>query len=258
MSSPIETFVSALEGKGRKPKNGAAHCPAHADKSPSLTFSEGDDGRVLVNCFAGCTTNAVVDALGLEMRDLFPAKNIRHTNPPKSQWISITPVPDTAPTPSPHPRLGMTTDRHVYLDTKGRLLGFEARWDFDNGKTFRPLTFGRMSNEDPSRARWGWRSWSGLAPIYGLNRLAKRPDAPVLVVEGEKTTDAARGLFRDYVAITSPGGSKQAAKADWSPLRGRKVVIWPDQDEPGRKYADDVVRLAMDAGAESVAVVEVP
>jgi protein tyrosine phosphatase len=49
-----------------------AKCPAHQDNSPSLSISEGYDGRVLVHCFAGCTHTAVLAALGLRSSDLFP------------------------------------------------------------------------------------------------------------------------------------------------------------------------------------------
>ena len=47
-------------------------CPNHDDRARSLSLRLGDDGRLLVNCFAGCRTTAVVAALGLELRDLFP------------------------------------------------------------------------------------------------------------------------------------------------------------------------------------------
>ena len=81
------------------------------------------------------------------------------------------------------------------------------------------------------------------APIYGLDRLAQRPTDPVLVVEGEKSADAAGKIFPDHVVTTSPFGAKSANKADWTPLHGRTVVIWPDNDTPGAKYAADVARL---------------
>ncbi len=53
------------------------------------------------------------------------------------------------------------------------------------------------------------------------------------VSEGEKAADTAQRIFPDHVAVTSPGGAKAAGKADWGPLAGRRVVIWPDNDEPG-------------------------
>jgi len=48
-----------------------ALCPAHDDTEPSLSVSEGDDRRALLNCFAGCSTQTVVEELGLKMSDLF-------------------------------------------------------------------------------------------------------------------------------------------------------------------------------------------
>jgi len=51
-----------------------AECPAHQDKEPSLSITTGDDGRVLVKCFAGCSTEAIVEAIGIEMKDLFPPR----------------------------------------------------------------------------------------------------------------------------------------------------------------------------------------
>ena len=69
--SPAEHLVDRLSAK----RNGAgwiAKCPAHDDRQPSLSINEGADGRVLLKCFAGCTTENIVAAIGLTMRDLFP------------------------------------------------------------------------------------------------------------------------------------------------------------------------------------------
>lgn len=49
-------------------------CPAHKDRSPSLSVSEGADGRALVHCFAGCTVGEICSALNLTVRDLFPGR----------------------------------------------------------------------------------------------------------------------------------------------------------------------------------------
>ena len=71
--TPVENLISRLEVvKGR---NGAwtARCPAHADKSPSLAVREGEDGRVLLHCFGGCSTSDVLGSIGMDMSDLFPA-----------------------------------------------------------------------------------------------------------------------------------------------------------------------------------------
>ena len=67
-----------------------------------------------------------------------------------------------------------------------------------------------------------------------------------------------RSGFEDHVVITSPGGSKAARKADWSSVASRRVVIWPDADDPGVRYADDVADMVRRAGAASVHVVKLP
>ena len=75
----VEDFLSRLEKVKRTGKGSwLACCPAHADKSPSLSVGVGDDGRILIRCFAECGAHAVVGALGLELADLFPEKAIEH------------------------------------------------------------------------------------------------------------------------------------------------------------------------------------
>ena len=81
---------------------------------------------------------------------------------------------------------------------------------------------------------------------------------PVLIVEGEKAADAAADRLPGFVAMTWPGGAKAVSKADWSPLAGRRVVVWPDADEPGVKAAADVAKACRAAGAASVAIVSLP
>jgi hypothetical protein len=79
--TPVEVMLSRLQKvKGR---NGSwtACCPAHNDKGPSLAIREADDGRVLLHCFAGCETLSVVQALGMDMTDLFPPDNKRRDYP---------------------------------------------------------------------------------------------------------------------------------------------------------------------------------
>ncbi|HEX8875271.1 MAG TPA: DUF3987 domain-containing protein [Phycisphaerales bacterium] len=91
-------------------------------------------------------------------------------------------------------------------------------------------------------------------PLYGLPDLLATPaGSRMYVTEGEKAADAARAV--GLTATTSPHGSRSANKADWSPLAGREIVILPDRDDAGEKYAEDVARLATAAGAKSVRVV---
>lgn len=72
MTDPLDLLLSRLQGVKQQGERHVACCPAHQDKSPSLSLSRGKDGRALVHCYAGCETRDVLAAVGLEMRDLFP------------------------------------------------------------------------------------------------------------------------------------------------------------------------------------------
>jgi hypothetical protein len=71
MSPPVESLVSRLHAK-RSGSGWIAKCPAHDDRTPSLSIDEGADGRALLKCHAGCSNTAVLDSLGMKPRDLFP------------------------------------------------------------------------------------------------------------------------------------------------------------------------------------------
>jgi hypothetical protein len=171
-------------------------------------------------------------------------------------WLPIMPIPDDAGKAEPHPRLGKPSQAWCYRDASGNRLGWVCRFDQPDGsKEVLPLVY--AEGPDGQRA-WRWQGFPVPRPLYGLDRLAARPDAVALVVEGEKAADAAQARFSDLVAITSPSGSKAAAKADWSPLQGCRVVVCPDADEPGAAYALEVARLTHRAGAASVRVMQLP
>lgn len=83
----IDTLLSRLErvkatGDGRW----VALCPAHDDRSPSLSVRELDDGRVLAHCFGGCGVDSVLRAVGLEMDALFPENVVAHARPTRNPW----------------------------------------------------------------------------------------------------------------------------------------------------------------------------
>jgi putative DNA primase/helicase len=166
----------------------------------------------------------------------------------------VRPVPaDAPPPPSAHPKLGAPSATWSYRDAAGAVLGHVSRFDAPEGKQFRPLTLWR--NTAGGKLEWRWESWPAKRPLYGLQRLAERLGARVVVCEGEKAADAATRLLPGFVAVTSPNGSKSAGRADWSPLRGRAVTVWADADPAGLEYARQVAKLATAAGALSVAIV---
>ena len=164
-------------------------------------------------------------------------------------------------------RSGGIQTMYPYRDEAGRLLGYACRMKqnkpiFGKGKTGSKILYQRpcISQDDPM-PKWYWRGWrthEGLRPIYGLDRLAERPGNPVIICEGEKAADAAQLLFPDLVAITSMEGASRAARTDWRPLRGRDVVVWPDNDAPGREYARSLYRALSAVKPQSLRVVDIP
>jgi hypothetical protein len=177
-------------------------------------------------------------------------------SPMSDGWTIVSPVPDNVPRIIPPNSLGEHSQIWHYLNEDGRLLFVMCRFETENdGKIFRPVTYCRSTQ---GHCDWKWKSHPDPCPLYGLNRLSEHPNNPVLIVEGEKTAEAAQQLFPDHVVMTSPCGSGAAGKTDWGPLEGRTVVIWPDNDEPGIHYANDVAKLASASGAASVAIVDIP
>jgi energy-coupling factor transporter ATP-binding protein EcfA2 len=176
---------------------------------------------------------------------------------PAREFDAIMPVPADAPArPLEHPRLGKPTKTWTYHDAAGAVLGYMHRFDPPEGKQFRPQVLFRP--KAGGRPQWRWESWPTPRPLYGLDRLAAKPDAPVVLTEGEKSADAAARLLPGHVAVTSANGSKSASKADWKALKGRHVTIWPDADTAGLEYAQAAEKLLRRAGAASIAIISPP
>ena len=137
-------------------------------------------------------------------------------------------------------------EKHYEYKRDGKLvLGVWRVPDKKKGKTFR-------------QALWdGKRYVTGIPfenlPLYNLEAMLDAPDeALIVVVEGEKTADAVNAAFRQSkngeTAVTWAGGTPAVGKTDWSPLAGRKAVVWPDNDAPGKKAAEQVVQHLQELG----------
>ncbi|MEQ6290520.1 DUF5906 domain-containing protein [Vogesella sp. GCM10023246] len=148
----------------------------------------------------------------------------------KSPWVPVLPVPADAPAMhKAHTVRGMPQRVAVYRDGAGALLGAVMRFvTSDGGKDDIPHTFCRHS--ETGAQEWRWMGFPEPRPLYGLDALSAKPDAVVLLPEGEKCKDVAAALLGDFAVLSWPGGGKAVKKVDWSPLAGRKVVIWPDAD----------------------------
>lgn len=110
-------------------------------------------------------------------------------------------------------------------------------------------------SEGKQEPYWSLRGYqSESKPLYNLHLLKKFTNAKVLIVEGEKTCDAGNKLFSldKMICLTWPGGAGAVSKADWSPLKGREVIIWPDNDKAGFDAADSVIEELQKVGVKSL------
>lgn len=175
------------------------------------------------------------------------------TTPPPA-WRIVLPIPEGAPAPpKAHPKRGKPSAIYPYRDAHGRVLGFvwrhEARPPEFPRKDFYPLFY--FSN-DHGRGEWRFAAAPAPRPLYGLDRLASLPNAGVIIHEGEKAADAGQRLAPDCANMAWPNGANAADKADFGPLGGRDVILWPDHDAPGRKAMLAAAKALKRAGARSI------
>ena len=124
---------------------------------------------------------------------------------------------------------------YEYTDKEGNPTYWRFRMDHsDKEKRIRPLSF--------NGSKWELKEPNfpnGKKPLYRLHEIVNPPDETVWIVEGEKCADV---LSKLGLQATTSGSATSAGTADWSSLEGRKVIVWPDNDETGRRYAKDVTK----------------
>lgn len=223
---PADTIMNAIKVKGiehlwelaresRGARDKMVLCPAHDDKNPSLAIKTGDDGRILLDCKAGCPTESICSALGVNMKDLF-ADN--HNSEP------------------------MTT--FDYKDASGKLVYQVCR--FPNKK------FSQRRPGNNGEYVWSLKGIKRL--LYRLPELnAVDKKRYVFIPEGEKDVD--RLLSMGLIATCNSGGAGNWQKEINEPLRGRRIIIIADHDEPGRKHSKDVAKM-LTGIAESIKIIE--
>jgi putative DNA primase/helicase len=215
--SPLDVVLSRLKGVRRAGNGWSALCPAHDDKRQSLSVAEGRDGRVLLKCHAGCDAQAIVRAIGLELRDLFPPKSERKREQAPTRVFEIR-------------------------DVDGKLVALHERYDKPDGKSF----VWKLPN---GQTGLGGLSTKAL-PLYGSERLRQWPDdALVVLCEGEKAAQALLDVGIPALG-TVCGASTVPDISVLKPLAGRRVVLWPDNDDAGRAHMSKIAVLLLELGAD--------
>jgi predicted transcriptional regulator len=218
----LKNLIAAKTGYEPKPsgKGFVCRCPAHDDKTPSLSISEHCE-KILLHCHAGCTPEAICSALGLKLSDLFAG------NGSPARIVATYP----------------------YHDATGELLFEVVRYD--------PKDFRQRKPDATTLDGWTWNTKGIKKVLFRLPEIlaAIASGKSIFICEGEK--DALAMVEHGFSATCNPGGAGKWQDSFSETLRGADAVIVADKDKAGRDHAQ-LVAGKLHGVAKSVRVLELP
>lgn len=214
----IQGVLSRLDDVKGSGTQYSARCPAHEDKHSSLSVSVGEDNRILLNCHAGCSVDAITRAIGLSVKDLF------HEEKPQQ---------------ASRPGVIATYD---YRDANGNLLAQKLRRSDKSFSWRRP----------DGNGGWIYNRQGVSHTLYRAGELS----GSVFVCEGEKDVDNLHKLGFSAVSGEDGAGNKKWCNEYTEQLRGLHIGIFQDNDKVGKEYAQEVAK-ALYCVAGSVRVFDI-
>jgi hypothetical protein len=286
--------------------HGKGLCPFHNEKTPSFHV---DEKRGTFKCFgcgeSGDTVKWLTEGRGMPFHqalDYLSGKSEIELPAPRfidkhggkvEEWIAVMPVPDTTPpllkssgwtaevfNPRAAERGQERTGKpykpdHVapYRDAEGRLMGYVLRMEMADGSKYTPQVTWSVPRDarDPIReGRWALVTMGELKPLYRGEEIARNPDKTVIVVMGEKKADTLQQMVGSGAVVVSwAGGDNGRHTTNFSALKGRNVIVWPDADIGGKaaaigetnsrgEYKMGVADHAQTAGASGIKILVPP
>jgi AAA domain len=231
-SSPaLDNVLAHLKGVRTSLRGWKACCPAHADREPSLSIGLGEQGQVLLKCFAGCPIERITEAMGLTLTDLFPDDTSERASSNGAHHAPLT-----------------LLDLALEKQLPWRFLFHLGVMDYPSGGLHIPyhLVDGTLAPRSRIRtaliAREGsrWSKGDGKIVPYGLERLEEARKAGELVlVEGE--SDCWTLWYQGFPALGLPG-AEMAGTLEESALAGvGQVYIVQEPDAAGATFVNTLV-----------------
>lgn len=242
----VQNFLDRLDGVRQSGGNFMARCPCrNDDNNPSLSVSEGTDGRVLVHCHRGngCDAAEICASVGLSISDIMPQNGTNTIYEKSIVKKDKQQTPKQAPKPIVKDDLKFVCS-YDYIDESGELLFQKVRYVNQDGvKTFR-------QRKPVENGGWSYSLSEVPKILYNLPAVlaAKESGTPIWVVEGEKDVDTLTAL--GYVATTMPGGAGHWLDIHTEALAGAVVDIVADNDSPGLEHAAKLLNVLTIAGCD--------
>ncbi len=225
--APLNLLLSRLQRVRSSGDGYTAVCPAHEDRSPSLSIRTTAEGRVLLKCHAGCESGEVLASLGLSWKDLHLQEAPRASSSQQRKAVTTEQLKSW----------GSTECLYEYQKASGEPLFLVARL----------RQAGRKKSFVQYRAvpSGGWlKGLEGLqTTLYRLPQLLtarQLPDPLVYLVEGEKDVETLLSL--GLTATCNPGGAGKWREHFSGSLQGFRVVLIPDNDEVGHAHVQHVAQ----------------
>lgn len=214
-------ILSELKAHGAKFKGDNCTCIFHDDKTPSAIVKRGSDGTYRLTCFV--------------CNDYWDVFDIRAKVRGCALGDVLKEIQEYVPTEKPKPTVYPALDAII-----SHYQNVEAVYEYTNPETkavelavirYRKETRKGFAQCSPVEGGWVAARPQGKLPLY--NRTRVRDSKVIICVEGEKVVHALAGA--GHVATTSPMGAGKAREADWAPLKGKTVYLWPDNDPVDEK-----------------------
>ncbi|MEE9499616.1 MAG: CHC2 zinc finger domain-containing protein [Nitrospinaceae bacterium] len=225
-------------------------CPFHSESTPSFSVNrdrqtfkcfgcdEGGDVVDFVRKIQGIDLRAALEYLSENKSNVVPLKSRKKIEPSNYEAV-------------PYEKAKTIFTRRKMQEYADHIFGkhpkkFIKAWTYKNANGEVELVAARFEDEAGKKDVLSYYfngknlKMRGIPVLlYGRDKLAKFPEMDVLLVSGEKCAEAANTL--DFIGVTWNGGEKKIKTVDLSPLEGRNIYLWPDDDKPGQIWADALI-----------------